>query len=40
MENLTDQEPWWNETAKDARAQDARREMDQLIDRWVEKLRG
>ena len=39
MERLGEAEAWWNESVKDADAAEARREMEKLIDRWVEKLK-
>lgn len=39
LENLTDHEPWWNESVKDADPDEANREMDKLITSWVDKLK-
>lgn len=38
LENLTDNEAWWNLSVADANKQDADRAMRQLVKNWLEKL--
>ena len=38
LENLTDNEAWWNLSVTDANKQDADRAMRQLVKNWLEKL--
>lgn len=38
LENLTDNEAWWNLSVTDANKKDADRAMQQLIKNWLEKL--